>query len=502
MKKADKAYSLVLASTAFLLFLIIFSSTESVSTAQSDSSAEYAYVPNEKSNTVSVINTITNTVISTLPVGNNPDGVAVNIDGTKVYVTNFGNDSSLGRSVSVIDTATDEVTNMLVDSGNGIKPFGVAITPDETLYVASYVTNSVYAINPIAEYCFPINVGSKPLGVAITPNGKWVYVANSGSNNVSVIDTATNTVIKTIPVGNHPYGVTVNLSGTKVYVTNQDSENISVIDTATNTVTANITVEKYPHGVAVTPDGSKVYVVNHNKLIGTVSVINTTTNTVIKKIQVGNNPCGVAVTHDGKWVYVTNSGSANSPGSVSVINTTTNTVIPSVVLVGTCPTGLGQFIGSIPGSRIETMTTLTPSPNKYSVEKSVMLIAKVSATSQGTEKPSGTVIFTDGTNPIGNGNKDVISGQAILDTSSLSIGSHSIIARYIGNNNFRPSTSSPFTLTIPGSSNRTITPPTTPLPPDSLWKRFLDHLGEFFNEIIITICGGIILAIIKKKYFS
>ena len=72
MKRGDKAHSLVSASTALLLFLIIFSSTEPVFAVQSDLSAEYAYVPNEKSNTISVINTTTDTVISTVPVGNVP----------------------------------------------------------------------------------------------------------------------------------------------------------------------------------------------------------------------------------------------------------------------------------------------------------------------------------------------------------------------------------------------------------------------------------------------
>ena len=84
MKRGDKAHSLVSASTALFLFLIIFSSTESVVTAQNDLSAEYAYIPNEKNNSVSIINTTTNTVISTVPVGNNPVGVTVNRDGTKV----------------------------------------------------------------------------------------------------------------------------------------------------------------------------------------------------------------------------------------------------------------------------------------------------------------------------------------------------------------------------------------------------------------------------------
>jgi len=483
MKKGDKAYSLVLASMTLLLLLIVFSSTESISTAQSDSYPEYAYVPNEKSNTVSVINTTTNTVISTLLVGNVPCGVAFSPDGQKVYVTNFGNDSSPGRYFSVIDTATGEVTNQLVE---GFKPSGVAVIPDGTLYVACYSTNDVYAIDLATNKVSRILVGLHPREVAVanTSNGLRVYVANRHSNDVSVIDTTTNTVVTNISVGKEPYGIAVNPSGTKLYVTNQGSSNVSVIDTATNKVTTSITVEKYPSGVAVTPDEKWVYVANHKKPDGTVSVINTSNNAVIKTIHVGNMPCGVAVTPDGKWVYVTNSGS----NTTSVINTTINTVILTIP-VGTCPSGLGQFIGSVPGSRVETMTTLAPLSNRYSSGEPITLQATVNATS-GTEKPSGIVIFTDENNPIQNGNRDVISGQAILDASSLSIGSHSITARYIGNDKFRPSTSSSFTLTIEEK---------TPLGMDSP----SGYTGDIINavvSILVALIGlyGVYLTLRKK----
>ena len=61
------------------------------------SSAQNAYITNSGSNTVSVIDTATNTVVSTIPVGISPGGVAVTPDGSKVYVTNF-----LSNTVSVI----------------------------------------------------------------------------------------------------------------------------------------------------------------------------------------------------------------------------------------------------------------------------------------------------------------------------------------------------------------------------------------------------------------
>jgi YVTN family beta-propeller protein len=117
-----------------------------------------AYVTNNGSNTVSVIDTGNNTVVATIPVGFLPFGIAITPDGTRAYAAN---ESS--NTVSVIDTAT----------------------------------NTVIATIP---------VGQTPFGVAITPDGTRAYVTNLNTNTVSVIDTATNIVIATIPVGLAPEG--------------------------------------------------------------------------------------------------------------------------------------------------------------------------------------------------------------------------------------------------------------------------------------------------------
>jgi YVTN family beta-propeller protein len=73
--------------------------------------------------------------------------------------------------------------------------------------------------------------------VALTPDGSKVYVTNAHDNNVSVINTATNTVVGSpIPVGVHPFGVAVTPDGSKVYVTNVEDNTVSVIATVTNAV--------------------------------------------------------------------------------------------------------------------------------------------------------------------------------------------------------------------------------------------------------------------------
>jgi YVTN family beta-propeller protein len=124
--------------------------------------------------------------------------------------------------------------------------------------------------------------------VAVHPAGSTVYVANTGSDTVSVIDATTNTVTATVGVGHRPFGVAVHPAGNAVYVANQGSDTVSVIDTATNTITAIVGVERLPQGVSVHPAGNAVYVANQGS--DTVSVIKTATNTVIATVNVGVHP--------------------------------------------------------------------------------------------------------------------------------------------------------------------------------------------------------------------
>jgi YVTN family beta-propeller protein len=107
--------------------------------------AQNAYITNQGSDTVSVIDTKPNKVIATIPVGKSPYGVAVSPDGSKVYIANENLFVGNPGSVSVID----------------------ALTKKETA---------------------KIPVGIEPTGVGVSPDGSRVYVANLDNNTVSVID--------------------------------------------------------------------------------------------------------------------------------------------------------------------------------------------------------------------------------------------------------------------------------------------------------------------------
>jgi len=201
-------------------------------------------------------------------------------------------------------------------------------------YVTNQGSNNVSVINTETNTAnATVTVGSNPSVVAITPDAAFAYVTNQASNNVSVINTETNTVDATVTVGSTPFGVAIKADGAFAYVTNQGSNNVSVISTETNTVDATVTVGSNPIGVAITPDGAFAYVTN--LISNSASVINTETNTVDATVTVGSSPIGVAITPDGAFAYVTNRGSNN----VSVINTETNTV-DATVTVGSNPLGV------------------------------------------------------------------------------------------------------------------------------------------------------------------
>src|SRR5262249_45708134 len=233
--------------------------------------------------------------------------------------------TSFTDSVSVVDLATNSVVGMPIAVGDS--PFGVAVHPSGALvYVANYGSDSVSVIDATTRMVIAtVPVLDAPFGLAAHPDGSRVYVAHQFADAVTVIDTATNTVLGTIPVGSRPLGLAVNPAGTRLYVTNQGSASVSVIDTGTNTVLTTVTVDNGPFGVAVNTAGTRVYVTNSSSQ--TLSVIDAATNAVIALVNGPSFsfPQGVVVHPNGARVYVTNA----SNGRISVVDTATNAVVAS-----------------------------------------------------------------------------------------------------------------------------------------------------------------------------
>ncbi len=292
----------------------------------------FVYAGDTRSHSVSVIETATHRVVGTVRVGSDPRGVAITPDGAFAYAANWS-----ANTVSVIETATKRVVGKVRVSSD---PRGVAVTPDGAfVYVAS---DSVSVIGTAGNAIVAtIRVGSPTEEVAISPDGAFVYVTDFfgsctpgtwfGRCGVSVIETATNSVIDTIRVGRRPLGVAFTPDGAFAYVANRGSNTVSVISTQSRSVVGRVHVGSYPSGVAVTPDGSHVYVTD--QFADSVTVIETATNRVLSTVAVGMSPIDVAITPNGAFAYVANSGS----NDLSVIEVATNRVI-ATVKVGVRPT--------------------------------------------------------------------------------------------------------------------------------------------------------------------
>jgi YVTN family beta-propeller protein len=249
------------------------------------------YVVNEGegANSVTPMNTATNTVGTAIPVGSAPRGLAIAPDGKTAYVV-----TKAGKVIP-INLATNTPGTAIEVGGT---PETIAITPDgHTAYVVSAgtTTGTVTPINLATNAKgAPIAVGNEADGIAITPDGKTAYVADGKpTNTVIPINLATNTAGTPIKVGERPRLVAITPDGKTVYVTNNDSETVTPINTATNLPGSPIAGGKCPGALAISPNGRTVYVLDACKKL--VTPIDTATNKPGTTIAVGEFPDGIAI---------------------------------------------------------------------------------------------------------------------------------------------------------------------------------------------------------------
>lgn len=272
--------------------------------------------------------------------GNNIErSYALGIDAAGIaYVT--GNTFSTGFPVSpsafdtVMDGSSDSfVAGMLVGEGSGPGPSPTPVPPH----------------NCAPTHLGDITVGDTPRGLAVDSTRRRVYVANSGSHSVSVIDSDTNTVINTItgltsanglaldtlhnvlwvsnttanqvtPVeinanatsftvlpavdtGAGPWGVAYSQIYNMVYVANSLDDTVSVIDATAQTVVATLTGSfSRPFHMAASPVTGKVYVTNFNS--NSVAVIAGSTVARVVDLYDSAQPYGIAVDEQRNLVYV------------------------------------------------------------------------------------------------------------------------------------------------------------------------------------------------------
>ena len=229
----------------------------------------------------SVIDGATATVRWTVPVGVNPRGVGVTPDGAKAYVSSYQD-----RTVTVIDTATGGVVKTItLDGSLG----GVAMSPNgQRVYVVQNAFGAtVVSIDTATDEVTAVILASQDdpaLSVATDPAGTRLFVGLY--TGVAIVDAATNLLLDVVQLDCINGGcsgfeaIASNADGSRVYAGQNFGDGARVVDVAARTSQLLPSATGEPAGVVgmdVTPDGSTLYVVDR---LGLLHVIDTATETV------------------------------------------------------------------------------------------------------------------------------------------------------------------------------------------------------------------------------
>lgn len=213
----------------------------------------------------------------------------------------------------------------LVDGGFALRPSvaieglpekerfvaGVTLGGDGALYVVNILNDTIYRLSgENFSRQQAAKVGYRPYGAALTADGRTLAVSNWGDESVSLLDPATMKERSRVKVGNHPNDLVWSRDG-RLFVANSGSNSISVIrngrvvETIRTAVESGALVGSSPISLAITGDGRRLFVANaDNNNVAMIDTANPRQSVVLGFIPTGWYPSAVAVTPDGKRLLV------------------------------------------------------------------------------------------------------------------------------------------------------------------------------------------------------
>ncbi len=220
-----------------------------------NSSGDIAYVSAQEKGKVYAVDLNTQKVLSTFDLDekSEPHGLRLSPDNAFAFIALIG-----GKSIASLNISTGEIKFFPL-SGSVIQ---TAVTPD-----GQYIFGTVYESREVAwidaetgeqGYIDLPSDAKGPVQLYATPDSNYLYVVNQGyyfeqptGSTVYRININKKIVDQTINAGSAPHGIVVDKQGAFVYVTNLLSEDVSVIDIATNKEVTRIPVGKMPNGISL-----------------------------------------------------------------------------------------------------------------------------------------------------------------------------------------------------------------------------------------------------------
>lgn len=325
---------------------------------------------NQTSDSVSLVDTESGTVLDEIPTGEQPFGVALSPDGSRAAVVHW-----FGYDLAVLNVGSDslEVTGRIEV---GPEPRGVTIADDgKTAYVTLGVSNEVVRVDLEAlEITGRVAVGREPRGLALTPDGDRLLVGNNRSGDMTLIRTADLSVEQTYPIrGSNLRQVAIDPSGEFGYVANMENRGMATTDRnidlgwVLGQRLTRVPLDGSPqdygtqsldprgdavgdvHGLAFSPDGKHIAIAaggSHEVLLlrtdlqrlpwrtgGSRDLIHNSLLTGdgrFRRVKLGGRPTEIAFAPDSKTLYVANS----LEDAVQVIEAESGELVRSIDLGG------------------------------------------------------------------------------------------------------------------------------------------------------------------------
>jgi YVTN family beta-propeller protein len=287
---------------------------------------------------VSIVDLHDETVISSVPVGRAPKGLAID---KELQIAVIGN--SLGNTVSIINLDTYQVIETIPV---GKKPEGVTVNPtNHTAFVANHKDDTVSVINLLSKSVIStIQVGNEPKDVAIDPKLNIAVVVNEKDYTVSIIDLKTYQQIGILSTGKKPQAVDINPETHVAAVANEKDNSITVIDLQTwDTYT--VSLSKHPIEIAINPlDNHALVICDEDR---SLLLIDLDSRTIIKEYSLNKHPKGVAVNN------FTNRAIVVDHKTDSLILIQLPNPVPEIIRIVPGSTGRGdnEFVITIEGKK-------------------------------------------------------------------------------------------------------------------------------------------------------
>ena len=281
---------------------------------------------------------------------------------TPVYASRGGEGLVSVLSLSAAGVLTDTGKTLAAAPGTTAPfPFvaGLAVSRDgRTLYAADNtgepkrgMRSHLYVLGTDGAAPRKIDLPGYPFAVAAVTTGVWadkkVFVSSEQRGVVSVVNPATGRLVRDIPTGTQPIGLTLDRAQARLFVANAGSDTLSVIDTKTDRVTQTLLLRPAgsrglpgatPTGVALSPDEKHLYVTLGD--MNAVAVVNLPSVTLAGYLPVGWYPTSAVVSADGKRLFVANAkgGATRNPNAKPKTGLTSSPQYIQNIIEGTVTT--------------------------------------------------------------------------------------------------------------------------------------------------------------------